>query len=80
MGQPDGSRAYCCPALFIYCCFRLYFELINYSTIGFGDLVPEDEMTVAGAILKNVLVKIPAALLLLTLYIRLLPVIAWAKV
>merc|ERR1719483_447709 len=57
----------------------LYFEFINYSTIGFGDLVPEDEMTVAGAILKNVLVKIPAALLLLTLYIRLLPVIAWAK-
>jgi len=54
----------------------LYFEFINYSTIGFGDMVPEDEMTVAGAILKNVLVKIPAALLLLTLFIRLLPVIS----
>jgi len=54
----------------------LYFEFINYSTIGFGDLVPEDEMTVAGAILKNLLVKIPAALILLTLFIRLLPVIS----
>jgi len=54
----------------------LYFEFINYSTIGFGDLVPEDEMTVAGAIFKNVLVKIPAAIILLSLYLRLLPVIS----
>merc|ERR1719228_1491428 len=54
----------------------LYFEFINYSTIGFGDLVPEDDLTVAGAILKNLLVKVPAAIILLTLYIRLLPVIA----
>ena len=54
---------------------RLYFEFINYATIGFGDMVPEDEMTVAGAVLKNVLVKIPAAVILLTLYLRLLPVI-----
>jgi len=53
----------------------LYFEFINYATIGFGDMVPEDEMTVAGAVLKNVLVKIPAAVILLTLYLRLLPLI-----
>ena len=56
--------------------FRLYFEFINYATIGFGDMVPEDEMSVGGAILKNILVKIPAAIILLTLYIRLLPVIS----
>jgi len=54
----------------------LYFEFINYATIGFGDMVPEDEMTVAGAVLKNVLVKIPASIILLTLYLRLLPVIS----
>jgi len=54
----------------------LYFEFINYATIGFGDMVPEDEMSVEGAILKNILVKIPAAIILLTLYIRLLPVIS----
>ena len=27
---------------------RLYYEFVNYSTIGFGDLVPEDENSVAG--------------------------------
>lgn len=54
----------------------IYFEFVNYSTIGFGDLVPEDELTVAGAIFKNLLVKIPAAMLLLTVFLRLLPVIS----
>jgi len=54
----------------------LYYEFMNYSTIGFGDLVPEDELTVAGAIFKNLLVKIPAAVLLLSMFLRLLPLIS----
>jgi len=54
----------------------IYFEFISYSTIGFGDMLPEDEMTVGGAILKNVLLRIPAAVLLLALFLRLLPVIS----
>ena len=56
--------------------FRLYYEFTNYATIGFGEMLPEDEITVAGAILKNILVKIPAAIILLTLYLRLLPLIS----
>ena len=27
---------------------RLYYEFVNYSTIGFGDLIPSDEATVGG--------------------------------
>jgi len=54
----------------------LYYEFTNYATIGFGEMLPEDEITVAGAILKNTLVKIPAAIILLTLYLRLLPLIS----
>jgi len=54
----------------------LYYEFVNYSTIGFGDLVPGDEATVGGSILKNLLVKIPAAILLTTIFLRTLPVIS----
>lgn len=54
----------------------LYYEVLNYSTVGFGDMIPEDELTVAGAIFKNILVKIPAAILLLATYLRLLPVLS----
>ena len=35
------------PDMCIFVC-RLYYEFVNYSTIGFGDLVPEDENSVAG--------------------------------
>jgi hypothetical protein len=56
--------------------FRLYFEFVSYSTVGFGDMVPEDDLTVAGSLLKNLLVKIPACILLLTTTIRLWPIIA----
>jgi len=54
----------------------LYYEFVNYSTIGFGDLIPTDEATVGGSILKNLLVKIPAAILLTTVFLRTLPVIS----
>jgi len=54
----------------------LYYEFVNYSTIGFGDLIPKDEATVGGSILKNLLVKIPAAILLTTVFLRTLPVIS----
>jgi len=54
----------------------LYYEFVNYSTIGFGDLIPSDEATVGGSILKNLLVKIPAAILLATIFLRTLPVIS----
>ena len=30
-----------------HCC-SLYYEFVNYSTIGFGDLIPTDEASVGG--------------------------------
>ena len=30
------------------CDCRLYYEFVNYSTIGFGDMIPTDEATVGG--------------------------------
>jgi len=54
----------------------LYYEFVNYSTIGFGDMIPTDEATVGGSILKNLLVKIPAAILLTSVFLRTLPVIS----
>jgi len=54
----------------------LYFQFVNYASIGFGDLVPEDEFTVAGAIFKNLLIKIPAEILLFAMLIRVLPTIS----
>jgi hypothetical protein len=55
---------------------RLYYEFVSYSTIGFGDMVPEEDLTVWGSILKNLLVKIPACILILTTTIRLWPIIS----
>lgn len=54
----------------------LYYEFVSYSTIGFGDMVPEEDLTVAGSILKNLVVKIPACILLVTTTIRLWPLIS----
>lgn len=54
----------------------LYYEFVSYSTVGFGDMVPEEDLTVVGSILKNLLVKIPACILLLSTTIRLWPLIS----
>jgi len=51
----------------------LYFEFVRLSAIGFGDILPEDEMTLAGAILKNLFLHIPNQIILFTLFVRILP-------
>ena len=51
----------------------LYFEFVRLSAVGFGDLLPEDEMTLAGAILKNIFIHIPNQIILFTLFVRVLP-------
>jgi len=38
----------------------LYFEFVRTASVGFGDLIPEDEYTLMGAIFKNLLVNIPS--------------------
>ena len=51
----------------------LYFEFVRLSAIGFGDILPEDEMTLGGAILKNLFLHIPNQIILFTLFVRILP-------
>jgi len=54
----------------------LYFEFVRVSSVGFGDIVPEDEYTLAGAIFKNILVNIPSQVLTFAMLIRVLPIIS----
>merc|ERR1712226_648124 len=42
----------------------LYFEFVRLSAIGFGDILPEDEMRLGGAILKNLFLHIPNQIIL----------------
>ena len=58
----------------------VYFEFVSYSTVGFGDLVPSDEVTVGGAIGKGLLIRIPGCILLASLILRLWPIIIIADV
>merc|ERR1711953_840702 len=51
----------------------LYFEFVRLSAIGFGDILPEDEMTLGGAILKNLFLHMPNQIILFTLFVRILP-------
>ena len=54
----------------------LYFDFVRMASVGFGDLIPEDEYTLAGAIFKNLLVNIPGQILTFTLFVRALPIIS----
>jgi len=54
----------------------LYFEFVRISSVGFGDMIPEDEATLAGAIFKNLLVNIPAQIVTFAIFVRALPVIS----
>merc|ERR1711971_263238 len=51
----------------------LYFEFVRLSAVGFGDILPKDEMTLGGAILKNLFLHIPNQIILFTLFVRILP-------
>jgi len=51
----------------------LYFEFVRLSAIGFGDILPKDEMTLGGTILKNLFLHIPNQIILFTLFVRILP-------
>jgi len=71
-------------AIYHYCTSRdfisfgdiLYFELVRISAVAFGDILPSDEMTLAGALLKNALINIPSQITLFTLFIRILPLLS----
>ena len=43
-----NSKAFSFPRKIINHDYRLYYEFVNYSTIGFGDMIPTDEATVGG--------------------------------
>ena len=54
----------------------LYFEFVRISSVGFGDMIPEDEYTLAGAIFKNILVNIPSQIVTFAIFVRALPIIS----
>lgn len=54
----------------------LYFEFVRLSAVGFGDILPADEMTLAGTIIKNILINIPSQITLFTIFIRVLPLLS----
>jgi len=54
----------------------LYFEFVRCSSIGFGDIVPEDDLTLTGAIFKNILINIPSQILTFAVFVRVLPIIS----
>jgi len=54
----------------------LYFEFVRLSAVGFGDILPADEMTLAGTIIKNLLINIPSQITLFTIFIRVLPLLS----
>lgn len=54
----------------------LYFEFVRSASVGFGDIIPEDEYTLAGAIFKNLLVNIPGQIVTFAIFVRALPLIS----
>ena len=54
----------------------LYFEFVRTASVGFGDLIPEDEYTLLGAIFKNLLVHIPSQVLTFAMFVRALPMLS----
>ena len=53
----------------------LYFEFVRSASVGFGDIIPEDEYTLVGAIFKNILVNIPSQIVTFAMFVRVLPLI-----
>ena len=54
----------------------LYFELVRISAVAFGDILPSDELSLVGALLKNALINIPSQITLFTLFLRVLPLLS----
>ena len=54
----------------------LYFEFVRSASVGFGDIIPEDEYTLVGAIFKNILVNIPGQIVTFAIFVRALPLIS----
>jgi len=54
----------------------LYFEFVRTASVGFGDIIPEDEYTLLGAIFKNLLVNIPGQVLTFAMFVRALPLLS----
>merc|ERR1711892_408128 len=54
----------------------LYFEFVRTASVGFGDILPEDEFTLVGAIFKNLLVNIPGRVITFALFVRALPIMS----
>jgi hypothetical protein len=54
----------------------VYFEFVRSASVGFGDIIPEDEYTLVGAIFKNILVNIPGQIVTFAIFVRALPLIS----
>ena len=54
----------------------LYFVFVRSASVGFGDIIPEDEYTLVGAIFKNLLVNIPGQIVTFAIFVRALPLIS----
>ena len=54
----------------------IYFEFVRMSAVGFGDIIPEDEDSLSGAIFKNLLINIPSQLVVFTMFVRALPLLS----
>ena len=54
----------------------LYFEFSRLSTVALGDILPEEDLTLTGAILKNILINIPSQILMFTIFVRILPILS----
>ena len=54
----------------------LYFEFVRTASVGFGDLIPEDEYTLMGAIFKNLWVNIPSQVITFAMFVRALPLLS----
>jgi len=54
----------------------IYFEFVRMSAVGFGDIIPGDEDSLAGAIFKNLLINIPSQLVVFTMFVRALPLLS----
>ena len=54
----------------------VYFEFVKLSAVAFGDILPEEELTLAGAIMKNIFINIPSQITVFTIFIRMLPILS----
>ena len=47
----------------------LYFVFVRSASVGFGDIIPEDEYTLVGEIFKNLLVNFPRQIVTFAIFL-----------